>query len=354
MHQSVTARSNRVRRALSHRQARQHVAAGHVVWVYAITDGLAPDQLAGLTGVGGEEVRAVTEAGLTAVVGSVDARRFGEQARSDLMSDLPSIERLGRAHHQVIACVAADGPVLPLRLATVYPDDQMVRTLLGRSSAEFAVILDSFRGTEEWGVKVYAGAEDATSSPAAQAGPAEERAGRQDVPANLGDRVTPHDEPGRPGGDLIRPVPAAENAEAFAEMVDRALTGIAIAARHYAAEDPRFDGSEKCLVLNASYLVLSDRAAEFTAVARALTRVQRGMGAGLTGPWPPYSFADIRPSLQPGPSPRPGPAAGFSRKPRPDAQRSVLPRLAKLAMLGLWPCSRTRLRSKTSWPTFVC
>ena len=71
------------------------------------------------------------------------------------MSDLPSIERLGRAHHQVIACVAAGGPVLPLRLATIYPDDQTVRTLLGRSSAEFAVILDSFRGTEEWGVKVY-------------------------------------------------------------------------------------------------------------------------------------------------------------------------------------------------------
>ncbi len=128
MHQAVTARSNRVRRALSHRLARQHVPAGHVVWVYAITDGLAPDLLAGLTGVGGEQVRAVTEAGLTAVVGSVDERAFGERARAGLMSDLPSIERLGRAHHQVIACVAADGPVLPLRLATVYPDDQTVRT----------------------------------------------------------------------------------------------------------------------------------------------------------------------------------------------------------------------------------
>jgi hypothetical protein len=77
------------------------------------------------------------------------------------MSDLPSIERLVRAHHQVIACVEAGEPVLPLRLATIYPDDQTVRTLLGRSSAEFAVILDSLRGTEEWGVKVYAGAADA-------------------------------------------------------------------------------------------------------------------------------------------------------------------------------------------------
>jgi hypothetical protein len=58
MHQSVTARSNRVRRALSYLQARQHVPAGRVVWVYAITDGLAPGLLTGLTGVGGERTTA--------------------------------------------------------------------------------------------------------------------------------------------------------------------------------------------------------------------------------------------------------------------------------------------------------
>jgi hypothetical protein len=113
-------------RASCARSVRSGEDAGHVVWVYAITDSPVPDLLSGLTGVGGEHVRAVTEAGLSAVVGSVDAGTFGEQARADLMSDLPSIERLGRAHHQVIACVAAGGPVLPLRLATIYPDDQTV------------------------------------------------------------------------------------------------------------------------------------------------------------------------------------------------------------------------------------
>jgi hypothetical protein len=250
MHQPVMARSNRVRRALRHWQARQQVPASHVVWVYAITDDLAPEQLAGLTGVGGEQVRAVSDSGLTAVVGSVDAKAFGERARADLMSDdLLTIERLGRTHHQVIACVAADGPVLPLRLGTVYRDDETVRTLLGRSSGEFAVILETFRGTEEWGVKVPAG-----------------------------------------------PVPVTEGAEAFAEMIDRALAGIAIASRHYTPQEPRFDGGEEGLLLNAAYLVLSDRAGEFTTVARALTRVHQGVAAGLTGPWPPYSFADIRPS----------------------------------------------------------
>lgn len=292
MHQAVTARSNRVRRALSHRYARQYVPPGHVVWVYAITDNLAPDQLAGLTGVGGEQIRAVTEAGLTAVVGSVEARTFGEQARADLMSDLPSIERLARAHHQVIACVAADGPVLPLRLGTIYPDDHTVRTLLGRSSAEFLVILDSFRGTEEWGVKVYAGEEDAAPPHAAEEGMADDAVGRPDALSSPGDPAPGDSEP---DGDLVQPLPGSGDPEAFAEIVDRALAGIAIASRHYAPQDPRIDSGEKSLVLNAAYLVLSDRASEFTAVARALTRPHQGMGAGLTGPWPPYSFADVGP-----------------------------------------------------------
>src|SRR6516162_8379325 len=158
MPQSVTARSIRIRRSLGHRHASRPGPAGQVVWVYAITDDLKPDQLTGLTGVGGEPVRAVSEAGLTAVVGSVDERTFGEEARTTLLSDLASIERLGRVHHHVIACVAAENPVLPLRLATVYPSDQTVLARLRQSSSEFTVMLESFRGTEEWGVKVYAGA----------------------------------------------------------------------------------------------------------------------------------------------------------------------------------------------------
>ena len=53
MPQSVTARSNGVRRSTGHHQVSQHAPAEHVVLVYAITDDLKPEQLTGLTGVGG-------------------------------------------------------------------------------------------------------------------------------------------------------------------------------------------------------------------------------------------------------------------------------------------------------------
>jgi Gas vesicle synthesis protein GvpL/GvpF len=293
MPQSVTARSNRIRRALAHRLASHPGPARRVVWVYAITDDLKPEQLAGLTGVGGERVRAVTEAGLTAVVGSVDAQAFGEQARTSLLSDLASIERLGRTHHQVIACVAADSPVLPLRLATVYPDDQTVRTLLGQSSAEFAVMLESFRGTEEWGVKVYAGEGEGEGARGGLA-TAEDVTAPQDALGPLTDAVaTGHDGPPRAQHGPAEPVLDRVGAEACAEVIDRALSGIAVATRRQDAADPLEDGPGKWLVLNAAYLLNSDRAGEFAAVARALARVHKGLRADLTGPWPPYSFADL-------------------------------------------------------------
>jgi gas vesicle protein GvpL/GvpF len=292
MPRTAMTRSNRVRRALG-RRALQRGQPDQAVWVYAITDGLKPDLLAGLTGVGGERVRAVSQAGLTAVVGSVGAAEFGEEARSSLLSDLSSIERLGRVHHQVIACVAADGPVLPLRLATVYPDDQTVRGLLAQSSAEFLVMLESFRGTEEWGVKVYVGLAGTDSPLDHPVVPGQPSASPLDTPLS---RPGPAPWPAGwlAGSGLAEPEPALDgDAEACAAMIDRALSGIAVATRRHPAADPRLDGTEKFLVLNAAYLLNSDRASEFAAVARALARVSEGVRADLTGPWPPYSFADL-------------------------------------------------------------
>lgn len=219
-----------------------------VVWVYAITDALSPRQLDGLTGVGGESVRSVTEAGLSAVVGSVDSAAFGEQALPSTLDGLDNVERVGRAHHHVIACAAAPGrPVLPLRLATTHPDDDTVRALLARRHGEFAGMLDRFRNTVEWGMQIYG-----------PAGPAE----------------------------------AVERAEDFADAIDWALSDIAVATRRQPGEDPQSTNRAEWLVRSGAYLLPADRSVEFTAVAHTLASGEHGVRADVNGPWPPYSFVD--------------------------------------------------------------
>ena len=220
-------------------------AGDRVVWVYAITDDLAPRQFAGLAGVGGERIRIVAEAGLTAVVGSVEARAFGEDALASLLGGLDNIERVGRAHHQVIARAAAGGgPVLPLRLATVYPDDDTVRALLARRRGEFAGLLARFRGTVEWGVQVYG------------------------------------------------PVDQQDGADSLADTIDWVLADIADASQRQPAEDPRYARGPEHMLLSAAYLLRGDRATEFVATTRALAGARAGVRADLNGPWPPYSFVD--------------------------------------------------------------
>jgi hypothetical protein len=224
--------------------------------------------LSGLTGVGGEPVRAVAEAGLNAVVGSVDAAAFGGGSLTNLLTDLANIETIGREHHQVVASVASDGAVVPLRLATVYPDDQTVRMLLAEHRSHLAELLQSFSGTQEWGVKVY-------TELTADASPDDPCA------ASSGERD------GLPGRE-----PRWQKAEACAEEIDRALRGIAIAARRHPVSYLRFEDTDGLMVLNGVYLLDAGRAAEFAGIAQNLVEAHAALGAQVTGPWPPYSFVD--------------------------------------------------------------
>jgi hypothetical protein len=243
-------------------------APDKVVWVYAVTAHLDPDQLWHVTGVDGEPVRAVAEADLSAVVGSVDATAFGEDSR--LLADVAVIESIGRAHHEVVASVAADSPVVPLRLATVYPDDMTVRSLLVEHRSSLTQLLRSFSGTQEWGVKVYL-----------------------ELPADRGD--------GEPGAassgeqdELPGQEPRWQHVEECADEIDRVLSGLAVAARRHATPYLRFGGIDGWMVLNGVYLLDNDRAAEFTATARDLIAQHSALRGQVTGPWPPYSFADRR------------------------------------------------------------
>ncbi|HEV2374636.1 MAG TPA: GvpL/GvpF family gas vesicle protein [Streptosporangiaceae bacterium] len=251
MPRTVMPRSGTTRRAPARRTSHES-PSDLVIWVYAISRDLSRSQLAGLRGVAGEPVRAITHGTLTAVVGSVDAATYGEEARATLLADLASIERIGRVHHQVVACIAADGPVLPMRLSTVYPDDATVTELLANRCDEFSVTLESFRDMQEWGVKVYA-------------------------------------DP----SDVETPGPLWQDAEGCAQVIDHALSGIAVTSYRHPSQDPRFAGPGDWLMLNGTYLLNSDRAAEFASVVAALTGLHDGARSEITGPWPPYSFAEL-------------------------------------------------------------
>jgi hypothetical protein len=248
--------------------------ADTLVYLYAVTDA-ADAPIETITGVDGAPVRRIVSDGLAAVVSSVDAARFGEEALRRNLEDLQWLEKAARSHHEVVAAVARSGPVAPVRLATVYLDDHNVRALLHERASSLREALHRIRGRVEWGVKAYVLPTD-----------------------DAGDRDDTGDGD-RPGTSYLMRRRAERDSAASglraatdaADALHREISALAVASRRYEPQDPRLSGHREPMVLNAAYLVDE---ADAAAVRRLVEdRGDRTLRLELTGPWAPYSFATL-------------------------------------------------------------
>jgi hypothetical protein len=265
------------------------MTGSQTVWLYAVTRGDADSSPPAVRGVAGEDVRILTEGPLTAVVGSVDARRFGPDVLAGLLENLDWLATAARAHDTVVAAAAARGPVVPVRLATLFSSDDGVRELLRGRREDFQSALAAVTGRAEWGVKAYVdpdsladslNAPDAATVPTGQSGAGSaylmrrraKLAARQSVQSAAGE---------------------------WAQQIHARLRPLCAASRLHPAQDSRLTGRRDWMILNAAYLVDQDRTDPFHALVRQLTEWQAGLDVELTGPWPPYSFA-VPEGVQPG------------------------------------------------------
>ena len=148
-------------------------SAGRAIWLYAITHKLDQAGLTGLRGIGGGQIRALDSGTLTAVVESVDPRKFSADRLQDQLSDPAELEAVARRHHDVVAAVAALGAALPLRLATVYLTDNRVLRLLSQRRDEFCQTLGWLEHRTECGIKAWADPDGLTRDLAQQSPRAE-------------------------------------------------------------------------------------------------------------------------------------------------------------------------------------
>lgn len=251
------------------------------VWLYAVTrtaaDAMAPDDL---TGVAGEPPRFVRSGDLTAIVGSVPLAVFGELPLHRNLEDLDWLEATARAHDAVISALLRRGPVVPLRLATVFLDDDGVVRMLEERRADFESALTLVNGRTEWGVKAYC---DRAALTAAVAGAAAAGTGGGKGTAYLARRRA----------QLSAQDTVERDAAARAEEIHGQLVRHAAASRCQPLTDPVLHGRRDWLVLNGTYLVDDAGAGEFAAAVAELDRTVPGIRLELTGPWPPYSFAGV-------------------------------------------------------------
>ena len=254
------------------------------VWLYAVAPrrggGAEPIEL---TGVAGEPVRTVVSGDLTAVVGSVPLDVFGEQQLHRNFEDLDWLEATARAHDAVVSAMVSRGPAVPLRLATVFHDDDRVRALLDERQADFDAALQLVSGRTEWGVRGY-GDRAALTAAVAEAKAMEAGSTTRPGAAYLARRRA----------QLSAQETVENDAAQRAEEIHARLVHHAAAGRRQPLTDPAVSGRRDWMVLNGTYLVDDDRTDDFTATVTALGAEFPGIRLELTGPWPPYSFAGVQ------------------------------------------------------------
>ncbi|MGY5126519.1 GvpL/GvpF family gas vesicle protein [Streptomyces nigrescens] len=253
-------------------------------YVYAIgRAGAGLDTAAAqLTGLRDGRLRTVTAGRLTALVSSVPADAFSAEGMKAQLENLTELEEIARTHHTVVEAAHTGTTVLPMRLATVYLDDDRVRSMLQERGAEFDALLSRLEGHAELGVKVYADPRAAAAEPPpAPDGP--------DAAAS----------PVSPGRAYLQQRRAQRRTQrdayrAAGALADDVRGRVAPLARDRVAHRPQqgeLASGEGENIANEAYLVPTDRIREFHRALAGLADGVPGVRVEVTGPWAPYSFA---------------------------------------------------------------
>ncbi|NKZ74602.1 gas vesicle protein GvpFL [Rhodococcus hoagii] len=186
-----------------------------------------------------------------------------------------------RRHDAVVAAICAGGATVPLRLATVYFDDDRVRTMLRDNAEQLGEALQQITDRSEWGVRAY------LERPRSEPRDAREKTGRPSGTAYLMQRRAQ--------------VAAREQAESAAGPTSRRDlrgTGTVGGGRRRQPPSPR---TSRAVVPRRSSTRRSWSTTAATRVRHGRRRTRRATERWdlvLTGPWPPYSFTSVEASAR--------------------------------------------------------
>ena len=258
--------------------------AADALWAYCVVAADAP-QPEGATAIEADHALERVEAGgHAAVVSRVPLAEYGEEPLRRNLNDFAWLERVARRHEGVLEAALAQTTVVPLRMCTIFADEDGVSRMLEEQRETVAAALEAFRGRDEWAVKVLAdrGAIEEAARALDPALVPEEPAGQGSGAAYFGRRRA--EQQVREAADQL----TADVAEDVHTRV-RQLAAGAVVNR---PQSRTISGYEGDMILNAAYLVDRSRAGGLSALVAELQHRYGTLGARveLSGPLPPFNF----------------------------------------------------------------
>jgi hypothetical protein len=211
------------------------------------------------------------------VVADASSAAFSVPELDAKLNDLEWVSRAAVAHEAVVESFMTSSAVLPMKLFTLFTNDERALESLRSRHEAIASAVRRVADHDEWGVRAVLGG-SRPGQPAARTRPSIQKktsgAGYLRSKKALQDA---HAEIARRGRRVAR------------DLYDRLAAEASVGKRRSADELPIQEGP---LLLDAAFLVPRRRAARFRALVRRAAESHRAEGCRVTlsGPWPPYSF----------------------------------------------------------------
>jgi hypothetical protein len=254
----------------------------HVLYVYAVTRDSVTPEVDGVDGT--RRFGTVTSDRIAAVFTAVNAEAFSQEAIDARAGDLEWLGAIGYRHQDVVSDLMKRTAIVPLRAFTLFSSEEAVRAYLHEHADMLAKVLERLDGKQEWTLRV------------------------EFDPARWSESLTSRVVSLR---DLQNEIAAAPPGKAF--LLRKKLDDEKKRASHTAEQEvvaeieqlvleklrcetvaetrERRDGAFPQLN------VLIDRDEEATLQELHAEMTERyeaeGVTLGLTGPWPPYTFANV-------------------------------------------------------------
>jgi Gas vesicle synthesis protein GvpL/GvpF len=284
--QAALAKRSRTRQSPATPTRAKPVPVGEGLWAYCVAR--AGESLPeGLPGVdAGGQVARLEHAQLAALVSRVPLSEFGEDPLRSNLNNLDWLERVARGHEAVLEHALEQATIIPLRLCTIFENEDGVRRMLEDQRLALSTALEVLSGHQEWAVKLLADRELLEAAAQARSPEADALADQLDTRSAGGNYMLRR--------RLERHVREAadELAVSVADDVHARLQDWASDAILNPPQNRDLSGHEGEMLLNGAYLVETPKVERLRELVDALRERHRELGVRLelTGPWPPYNF----------------------------------------------------------------
>ena len=124
----------------------------NVLYVYAVTRDAAMPAVDGVDGT--QRFGTVTIGGISAVFTRVDGEAFSQEAIDARAGDLEWLGAIGYRHQDVVSDLMKRTAIVPLRAFTLFSSEEALRAFLHEQAELLAKVLERLDGKQEWTLRV--------------------------------------------------------------------------------------------------------------------------------------------------------------------------------------------------------